>query len=131
MLDGGRRAVCGLACSLHEKLLPLSAGCAPVTASSADMNVCTHCVRDKRFNEWIRENGQRGTCTFDASHGRARKVIPVGELARKVDEHFRATYRPADEEAYVTEDSDNVQYRAGGESYEEILMSELDCDEDV
>jgi hypothetical protein len=98
---------------------------------SADKNVCTKCIRDQRFNKWIRENGRRGACDFDPSHGRARKVIPVREFAEKVDEYFRETYRPADEESYVTADSDNIQYRPGGEPYEDILMYELDCDDDV
>jgi hypothetical protein len=98
---------------------------------SDDPNICTKCVGDKHFVVWLRENGQYGQCGIDPSHGRSRKVVPASGLAEEVDAWFRENYTQGSEESYVTEHSDSPSYRQRGEPYEDILLNQLECDEDV
>ena len=94
-------------------------------------NICTKCVGGKRFARWIRKNGHRGPCGIDPSHGRGRKVVPASRLAEEVNGWFRENYTHGGEEVYATVDSDNPSYRQRGESYPDIMMEELECDEPV
>lgn len=97
-----------------------------------DPNICASCIGNRRFADWIRANGTTGHCDLDPNtHARARKVVTVKDFAEYVDEWFRETYTKGGEEWYVTADSDNIGYRQRGEPYDEILMNDLECSEDV
>jgi len=92
------------------------------------MLLCTKCITDKRFAKWIRENGQRGQCDFDATHGNRGSVVTVKAFALCVDEFFREHYQLGEDEPYAVEDSDNIHYRQRGSSLLEILADELCSD---
>jgi RES domain len=97
-----------------------------------DTYICASCIGNRRFANWIRANGSMGRCDLDPdNHTRARKVVKVKDFAEYVDEWFREAYTKGEEEGYVTADSDNIHYRQRGEPYDEILMYELECSEDV
>src|SRR5258708_1960881 len=99
--------------------------------SSEKMHLCAKCVTARRFADWIRENGQRGRCDFDASHGSRGRVVTVEAFVPVVDEFFRERYQLGGEEPYFTESSDNVQYQQRGSSLLEILSSELLSSDDT
>ena len=95
--------------------------------STDDPNICTECIGAERFANWIRDHGEVGACEIDVGHGQPRKVVPVSKFAEEVDTWFRETYSQGEQQAYVTEDSDNLSYEQRGETYEDILMEELEC----
>jgi hypothetical protein len=74
---------------------------------------------DAVLRQWIRDNGQAGTCAFC---GRRRVACSFPKLARKVDEAIREFYRPAQETAHVVEESDNLEYWADGTPADEIIQ---------
>ena len=92
-----------------------------------DPHICVKCIGAKRFANWIRDHGKVGACEIEPEHGRSQEVVPVSEFAQEVDTWFRETYAQGGEEAYVTEDSDNLSYEQRGAPYEDILMDELEC----
>jgi hypothetical protein len=98
--------------------------------SSEEKLLCTKCITAKPFAKWIRQNGQRGQCDFDAEHGNRGSVLTVEAFAVHVDEFFREHYQLGREEPYTTEDSDNVHYRQRGSSLLEILNDELCSNDD-
>jgi hypothetical protein len=97
---------------------------------SADMNLCTECIGDADFSQWIRKNGEKGKCDFDASHGKSHPVVSIEDFAEQVDEYFRKNYQLGAEYRYAIEESDNVQYGTYGVGYEEILGNDLLCNGD-
>jgi transposase len=105
--------------------------CPSMNTPTDDLTLCTQCIRDARFSQWICDNGEPGACDFNFRHGSANEVVTVERFAEHVDAYFRETYQPAPEEPYISEDSDNVHYAPGGEPYEDILINELDCSADV
>jgi hypothetical protein len=102
-----------------------------MSKSSAEMLLCTKCITDQRFSEWIKENGQLGRCDFDSRHGNQQHVISVNDFAVHVDEYFRSNYQLGEEEPYFSEESDNVNYRQRGLALSEILFDELVADSEV
>ena len=103
----------------------------PMNKSSEQEFLCAKCITDKRFAKWIRENGRRGQCDFDAEHGKRGSVVSVKALAVYVDEFFREHYQLGEDEPYATEDSDNIHYRQRGLSLLEILNDELCSNDDT
>src|SRR5438270_7073442 len=80
-------------------------------ASGDELMICARCVGNEHFSQWIRDTGEPGACGFAPKHGDTNEVVTIETFAELVDVYFRETYQAAPEEAYVTEDSDNVQYR--------------------
>ncbi|HMG77188.1 MAG TPA: RES family NAD+ phosphorylase [Xanthobacteraceae bacterium] len=96
-----------------------------------EMRVCTHCIGSTHFSKWIAENGKRGKCDFEASHGRTHKVVSIEQFAIEVDAFFRENFQLGEEYPYATEDSEKPNYRQFGKPYEEILAGELECDSEI
>jgi hypothetical protein len=96
----------------------------------SDVKVCTGCV-SKRFADWIRKNGTRAKCDFNRSHRSRHSAISVHEFTCEVDRFFRENYQRGEEYMYASEHSDNPSYDTYGDSYENILAEELECDEPV
>lgn len=99
--------------------------------SSEDMLVCTKCIADPRFAQWIRQTGRRGQCDFDSGHGNRGRAVPVGAFAVHVDEFFRERYELGEEEGYFDGNSDRLSYRQRGSTLLEILSDDLRADSDV
>jgi hypothetical protein len=81
----------------------------------------------RNFAKWIEENGSKGKCDFDKSHGRSNAVVTVEAFAEEVDRHFRDNYTRGEE--YM--DARAESYDTYGEPYQDILGNELECDEQV
>lgn len=97
---------------------------------SDDLNICSECIGNSDFSQWINENGDKGICNFDSSHAHSNKVLKVTEFAKHVDEYFRNNYRLSECRPDINDDSDN-RYICDGETYEFILQNDLLCDEQV
>jgi hypothetical protein len=93
--------------------------------------LCAKCIGNSRFAGWIVKNGQPGECDFDSTHGKSNNIVTVEEFAEEVDRYFRETYQIGEEYPYATEHSDNPSYGTYGQSYEEILADDLECDQNV
>ena len=102
-----------------------------ISSTSDEMNLCTRCIGDKNFGEWIGDHGAVGKCDFDPSHGDSQKVVSVGSFAEEVDKYFREHYQLGEEYPYATADSDSPSYAQMGEPYKDILSNELECDETI
>jgi hypothetical protein len=94
-------------------------------------HLCTDCIGNKVFGQWIRSNGKRGKCDFNESHGRKHAVVSVKTFAAYVDEWFRENYGHGEEYPVFEGDSDSPTYATYGEPYKFILADELECDEAV
>jgi hypothetical protein len=102
-----------------------------IPLTSGDLNLCTGCIGDRRFTDWIRENGHEGKCDFDATHGGARLVVTIEDFAAEVNRFFREHYRLGEEYPYFEGDEDSPSYDRYGEPYDDILANELECDEKI
>lgn len=96
-----------------------------------EAHICTECISDDNFSQWIAMHGKEGKCSFDKSHGNKNKVISVEEFAEYVDEYFRSNYGFGEEYVYAINDSDKRQYATRGNTYHEILSNDLMCDGDT
>ncbi|MEA3140012.1 MAG: hypothetical protein QOK23_2181 [Gammaproteobacteria bacterium] len=96
-----------------------------------ETGICEKCIGNPRFADWIFQNGNKGECEFDSTHGNSHRIVTVEGFAEEVDRYFRKTYQPGEEFAYATEHSDNPSYDTYGEPYEEILANDLECDGNV
>jgi len=101
------------------------------SSEDPETGLCEKCIGNPRFGDWIVQNGRKGECEFDSTHGNSNSVVTVEEFAEEVDRYFRETYQLGEEYMYVTEDSDNPSYETHGEPYEDILANDLECDSDV
>ncbi len=102
-----------------------------MTTDSEDLNVCTKCVGDASFSQWIEENGDIGKCDFVESHCQKNKVVTIDKFSQCVDEYFRENYTFGEEYAYFEDDSDRPTYEHYGEEYPNILSNDLECEENV
>jgi hypothetical protein len=96
-----------------------------------ELCLCQKCMGSKPFADWIDLNGRVGACDFDKSHGRTDHVVSVQAFAQEVDRYFRENYQRGEEYIYATADSDNPSYDTYGDTYNNILVNDLDCDEKV
>jgi hypothetical protein len=92
-----------------------------------EQSLCAKCTSNAQFAKWIEENGSKGKCDFDKSHGRSNAVVTVEVFAEEVDRHFRDNYTRGEE--YM--DGRAESYDTYGEPYQDILGNELECDEQV
>jgi hypothetical protein len=102
-----------------------------MSSVSDELNLCTRCIGDKRFAQWIEDHGAIGRCNFDPSHGDAQQIASVATFAEEVDRYFREHYLLGEEYPYATIDSDSPSYAQLGEPYKDILSNELECDETI
>jgi hypothetical protein len=93
--------------------------------------LCTECIGNKIFAKWVADNGKRGKCDFNRSHGRKHAVVSVESFAEHVDEWFRENYGHGEEYPVFEGDSDNPSYETSGDPYKYIMAEELECDEAV
>src|SRR6266478_371545 len=92
-----------------------------------EQSLCAKCTSNAQFAKWIEENGSKGKCDFDKSHGRSNAVVTVEAFAEEVDRYFRDNYTRGEE--YM--DGRAGSYDTYGEPYQDILGNELECDEQV
>lgn len=102
-----------------------------MSSSSGQRNLCSKCVIDKYFSDWINENGDVGKCDFNSEHKRKNKVTSIEVFAEEVDRYFRENYQKGGEYAYFPEGSDNHSYETYGDTYKNILSEDIQCEEDV
>jgi len=62
--------------------------------TSEHSGICSSCIGNTELQQWIRENGEKGTCEFEHSEERPRKVVTVKAFTEKVDELFRGSHKP-------------------------------------
>jgi hypothetical protein len=103
----------------------------PPSTESEELSLCMECIGNEKFAKWIEQNGEKGKCDFDKSHGRRNPVVTVEAFAEEVDRYFRTTYQLGEEYVYGTPDSDKPSYDTHGEPYKDILANDLECDEPV
>ncbi|MDP3554477.1 RES family NAD+ phosphorylase [Methylocystis sp.] len=106
-------------------------GYMPNSEENNEPKICTKCIGNTYFVEWIVQNGVLGECSFDISHGRMNPVVTIEAFAEEVGRYFRENYQRGEEYMYFTHDSDNASYDTHGEPYKDILASDLECDEHV
>ena len=97
---------------------------------TGDLLVCDLCVGDSIIRQRIRSEGRVGRCDF-CSRTRKRRCISISELSEVVRPVFEANYRVAQEEPHFSVESDNVEYRAEGESAANVVSEILEIDYDV
>lgn len=86
--------------------------------------LCTECIGDKSFSEFIENNGETGNCDFDEDHTNVKR-ISVKEFAGKVDDFFRENYCEGEEYPEFDLNSDKVYYARRGEPYDDIIYNEV------
>lgn len=101
------------------------------SVDTGELRLCAHCVGNAHFSSWIEQNGSKGKCDFDKSHGRSAAAVTVEAFAEQVDRYFRENYQRGAEYAYATPESDNPSYDTYGEPYKDILGNDLECDGDL
>jgi hypothetical protein len=92
-----------------------------------EQSLCAKCTGNAQFAKWIEENGSKGKCDFEKTHGRSNAVVTVEAFAEEVDRYFRDNYTRGEE--YM--DGRAESYDTYGEPYQDILGNELECDEQV
>lgn len=90
--------------------------------------LCSKCIGDAAFSQWIKNNGERGLCDYDESHGKKNFVVSIDVFAEHVDEYFRNKYCFGGQEIINGPDIDFDQY---GDSYKEILENDLECSSEL
>lgn len=95
-----------------------------------DSSICSNCISDSRFFDWINKNGKSGRCDIDPSHTGPIRVVRASDLAVEVDQWFREHYVSGEYEYSVGSD-DRASHDQRGEPYLDIMCEELGCDEDV
>ena len=56
------------------------------------MKLCTECIGDKDFSDYIEKNGVKGECDFNKEHGNKNKSLDVESFCKHVDDYFRGKY---------------------------------------
>jgi hypothetical protein len=91
-------------------------------------NVCSKCIGDEQFSNWIKKNGMRGECDFDESHASQFKIVPINDFAEEVDRYFRDHYGIGEEYPSFVEDSDRIEYLRRGSPLNEVITDLLQTD---
>jgi len=76
-------------------------------------------VSDVVLQEWLRDSGHVGRCSFCAKR---RIACPIRQVAEKIDTVIREFYRPGELRGHVVEESDNLQYWQDGEPATYIIQ---------
>lgn len=99
-----------------------------MSANRNSAKLCTTCVGSKIFKEWVRDNGQTGSCDYNSAH-RGRFVVATHIFAGEVDDFFRKNFKRGEQVGTPRDGSDNMSYEEAGEPYKVIMRSELNCSE--
>jgi hypothetical protein len=70
--------------------------------TSEHSGICASCIGNTKLKKWIRENGVMGTCEFEHSEERPRKVVTIKAFTEKVDELFKKLYGFYSDSDYYT-----------------------------
>tara|TARA_R110002110_G_scaffold91770_2_gene238821 strand:+ start:11219 stop:12688 length:1470 start_codon:yes stop_codon:yes gene_type:complete len=97
------------------------------TPNGATM-VCAECVGDDILNAWIRSEGTPAPCGICDGSGPS---VPLSDLAKRVDEVYRAFYQPGQLVPVFTSGSDKTEYRETGEPPGNILSDMMNCDSEL
>lgn len=93
--------------------------------------VCSECIGNQTYANWIKDNGKRGQCDFSRSHGRTYTAVSIASFAEHVDKWFRENYDRGDEYPIFEGESDSPTYQTYGEPYKDIMLNELECDDAI
>ncbi len=94
-------------------------------SSSENKLICSECIGNGGFSDWIEQHGQSGQCDFEPFHEEG-KTVTIKVFSEYVDSYFRENYQIG-EEMTLCDDNDHTYYERRGELYENIIGNDLDC----
>lgn len=95
-----------------------------------DLMICSRCIGNSDFSQWICDNGVSGPCEIDPKHTGPQTVVRASDFAAHVDEWFRDNFVRGEMETTFDE-SDHAIYSQLGDPYADIMAESLQCDPDV